>query len=116
MCFKIPVLAANMNFFPHADKEIPKKKLRKPSQCFCNSNKNLGLITACNNRVREGAEFTPSQVLVCLWRFSYFDNLMLLFHQLKQTSFKKNGELVLHFKNHEGIYNCREFNFSSISY
>jgi len=89
MCFKISVFAADMNFFPHADKEILRKKLRKPSQCPFNFDKTLGLINACNIWVRGGAEATPSQVLVCVWTFSYFDNLMLLLHQPKQTNFKK---------------------------
>lgn len=115
MCFKISVFAANMNLFPHVDKDILKKKLRKPSQSY-NSNKILAHITACNNWVREGAGFTLSQLLICLWRISYFDNLMLLLQQLQQTHFKKNGELALHFKNYEGIYSCREFHFSSISH
>lgn len=83
MCYKISVFASSMNFFPHAGKEILKKRLRKPSSCYLNSNKIWGITTACNNRVREGAEFTPLQVFICLWRFSCFDNVMLFLHQLR---------------------------------
>lgn len=66
--------------------------------CCCNSNKFLGFITACKNKVGESAEFTHSQVLICPCRFSYFDNLILLLHQLNHIHFKTNIELVMHFK------------------
>lgn len=89
MCFKISVFAANMNLFPHADKAILKKKLRKPSQSYCNSNKIWAHITACNYWVREGAEFTLSQLLICLWRFSYSDNLMLYYNSYNKHISRK---------------------------
>lgn len=78
MCFAIPLFAANMNFFPRADKQILKKKVRKPSQCCCNSNKCLGLITAWKKQgEREYRVHTfsgahlPVQVFL-LWQFNAF--------------------------------------------